>query len=512
MTNPFPGEPILSFFGVSYVYEDAVTPALHAIDFRIADGERIAIVGPGGAGKSTLLRMLCGYAETLADHGSWEGTLQLRGQEGTRYSALEVAGRIALVAQDPETGNVLDDVEDELAFGPENLLVPPQEIEERMQKALDAVGLPTSVRTARIRELSGGQQQRIAIAAVLAMDPELFAFDDAAANLDAAAAQLLMETQRRLQQRGHTLITAAPRWDGAADEADRVLLLADGRILADGTPADVLATHEETLVELGCLPSSRKIEEGSKAITSPTAPLALPPAAPLAAPPVASAADEPTLRVRHLRFAYPGSAQPVLHRMDAEFRPGEVTALLGPNGSGKTTFGKLVAGLLPSPPGALTLHGRELASYTPQELSLTVGYVFQQPEHQFVADTVFEECAFGLRAKRPNFTLGREDLERVESQLRAFGLLSIRGRHPQRLSVADRRLLNLASVLLLEPALVVLDEPTAGLDYAATDRFMRHIADFASRDGTVLLITHDTYVVERWTTRQVQFGDTLSFQ
>jgi len=463
-------EPIAALTGICYTYEGDATPAVQDLDFAVFPRERVAVIGPGGSGKSTLCRILSGLAESPSAGGVLDGKMMLRGVAGTRYTAADAAGRIGYVSQDAESSTIMNIVEDELAFGPENMLIPPEEIHGRIDDALNAVGLlEVGMRQRRVSELSGGQQQRIAIAAVHAMLPELLVFDDAAANLDAEGARRFGETLRRLHEAGHALVIASPRWE-SAEGADRVVVLADGRIAASGAPEEVLAAHRALLHRLGCL-AETKTEERVNRNESPSSPV---------------------LRTSEFIFSYSSSGGSPLIFPELELRPGEIVALWGPNGTGKTTFGKLLAGLLPSPAGAVTRNG-------------PVGYVFQQPEHQFVADSVFEDCAFGLRIQRPRHLLSDEDKDAVDEQLRRFGLLPYRDRHPLSLSMSDRRLLNLASSLLLRPAIIVLDEPTAGMDYARADRFMRLVAHSASEGAAALLISHDAYAVKRWASRTITF-------
>jgi energy-coupling factor transport system ATP-binding protein len=478
--------PILTLEDVTFTYDGAAAPAVRGLTLAVGEGERLAVVGPGGSGKSTFCRLVRGAltASAAAGDGWLDGRIRLRGVDAgeAAYTAIDAAGRIGAVTQDPETGLAMDVVEDEIAFGPENLCVPAAELDALVDASLAAVGLTPALRPARTSELSGGQQQRVATAAALAMEPALLVLDDAAANLDAPGAALLRETLRDLHRRGATLIESSPRWDGAAD-ADRVAVLDGGRLLAVGAPADVLAAHGDALRRLGLLPAGPG-----------------PSPAPAASPGAA------LLEARELRYAYPRAASPVLRGVTAEVRVGDVVALVGPNGSGKTTFGKLIAGLLPAPPGALLLRGKPLAAYGLQELARAVGYVFQRPERQFVADTALEEVAFGLRAARGARAPHPDDTERAVACLETFGLADRRDVHPRSLPVAEQRLLNLAAALVLSPAIVVLDEPTAGLDYAATDRLLAHVAAFAARGGAALVITHDEYVVRRWTTRVLAFG------
>ena len=522
---------IVSLENVTFAYAGADAPALRDVTLAVRAGEHVAVVGPGGSGKTTLCRLLTGALRSSPDFGSLAGRCLLqipsrrdahgqengflrngdaaRGDGGSLlrdgdaargdgvfllrdgYSARDAAGVVGSVSQDPETGLVMDIVEDEIAFGPENLCKPRERIEELIGEALDAVGLPQSLRPERILALSGGQQQRVAVAAALAMEPRLLVLDDAAANLDRAGAAQLAETLRRLKRRGAALVTASPRWDGAG-EADRVAVLDGGRIAAAGAPRDVLAAHADLLRRLGCLP--------------PPEPDAPPPAAGRehagadAAAPTdgATCSRRIVLEARGLRYAYPGSGRAALHETDFAVREGEIVAVCGPNGSGKTTLGKLAAGLLPAPPDSLRILGKPVSACAPRELARLVGYVFQRPERQFVADTVLEECAFSLRARRSGRADGA-DMERAVRLLNELGLGSMLGAHPRSLPVAEQRLLNLASALVLVPALLVLDEPTAGLDCAAADRLMERVARFAAEGGAALVITHDEYVVRRWT-------------
>ena len=465
---------------VTYSYEGAAEAALFDIDLSINTGEWVVIVGGSGSGKTTLCHLLAGRIGGITDFGKIEGQL-------IRSDALaDINGNIGFVGQDAETGLVMEVVEDELAFGPENLCVPVDVIHERINTALHSIGLPSAILPLRTDQLSGGQQQRVVIASTLTMQPTWLIFDEVAANLDELGKQQLFVTQCQLHQAGYTLLTTSSRWDAAASEADRVVVLDQGRIIVDGKPYEVLTQMADRLVLNGCLPSPI-----DSAATPPQNP---PPCAP------ASALASPLLQIEGLTFQYTGSHQavPILKNLNIFFNRGEILAITGPNGIGKSTFGKLMAGLLPAPRGAIKLSGRELADYSRVELAATVGYVCQQPNRQFMADTVLEECIYTLRIRK----LAVDPVQEGERWLQSFSLLEDQHRNPEWLPLMKQRLLHLASVLIVNPALVILDEPTAGLDYACADRFMQHCVAYTQAGGTVLIITHDEHVIQRWAKRQ----------
>jgi energy-coupling factor transporter ATP-binding protein EcfA2 len=473
---------VIELCDVSYTYEKRTEPAIREISFSVKQGEWISIVGPGGSGKTTLCGLLCGILQSYPG-GLLQGKLQIDGQDMSEATAGHLAGIVGAAFQDPDTGLIQEYVEDELAFGPENLLFTHDDIEKRIHDSLMAVNLPEA-RMRRTDELSGGQKQRISIASVLAMNPKIFIFDDASANLDAPAAEKLITTMRKLHQQGHTLISATSRLDNAAT-ADRVIILEEGRLIAEGIRTELTSNYRDKLVHLGCLPDEEAnsiipIEKDQK-----------------------TPSLNPLLQVKQLCFGYPSKQKKenktILKDVNVELYKNDILAVTGPNGSGKTTFGKLLIGLLPPPKNSIWIQGSDVTGYSNHEIAQTVGYVFQNPEHQFVTDTVWDECIFGLRMRNDSKsydTLGKE-------WLRRFGLYASRSLNPYQLSSADKQLLNLASVLILQPDLIILDEPTAGLDYANTDLFMSYCTDYASQGKAVVLITHDTYATRRWSTKEL---------
>lgn len=467
----------IELHNVSYTFKDEIEPAIQDINFAVQQGEWVSIVGPGGSGKTTLCELLCGALQYWPG-GLFQGKIQVGGHDMSEVAAGRLAEVVGVVFQDPDSGLIHEYVEDELAFGPENLFVAPDEIEKRIQESLLSVDFPEA-RQLRTSELSGGQKQRISIASVLTLCPKIFIFDNVSANLDASAAKKLVATLRKLHDQGHTLITASSRMDDACS-SDRVIILEKGRLIVDGSRARLNSDYNDILTHLGCVPCTNEVKYTAK----------------LEEPSLIK--SEPLLQVKQLSFEYPTrhlkENKFVLNNVHINLYKNDILAVMGPNGSGKTTFGKLLVGLLPPPQSSIWIHGRDVTACSVQEMASTVGYLFQNPEHQFVTDTVWDECVFGLiqtGQKSASHSLG-------EQILRRFGLYAYRDLSPYRLSAADKQLLNLASTLILQPDLVILDEPTAGLDYAKTDLFMSHCANYAHQGKAVLFITHDTYAAHRW--------------
>lgn len=447
-------------------------PVLGPINVSIAPGEWVAIVGAAGAGKSTLCRLLCGTLQASRT-GELQGKLMIAGRDMTDAPLREYAGVIGAVFQDPENGLVMEMVEDELAFGPENRLVEPAEIDRRIDEALIAVGMPDA-RVAETKRLSGGQMQRIAIASMLTMKPQVFVLDDAEANLDSPAREQLIHTLRQLHQQGHTIITASPRLAGAALAADRVLVIDQGSVVFTDAPSSLIEKHRDALAELGCVIRNTGTHEHKGSQTSLFAEVN-------EKVKKDGGAGKSALQAEHVTFGYPGKP-PVLHDLSFTAHEGELLAILGPNGTGKTTLGKLIVGLLQPMSGTIRYKGRLLSDARPR-----IGYVFQQPDLQFVADTVYAEIAFSLS----NHASALQWLDR-------FDLAAHQDRHPLQLSLAEKRLVNLAAALAADPELLILDEITAGLDYRTADQLIAHVYEYTRTGKIVLFITHDHDLVRSW--------------
>ncbi|MGN7360768.1 ABC transporter ATP-binding protein [Paenibacillus sp. SAF-054] len=471
---------------LNFYYDDEREPALHGLTLSIPEGEWTAVIGPGGSGKSTLCQLLNGYLPRSGG-GMRQGMLEVGGLDPAAADIARISQLCGLVFQDPDAQLVQGTPEDEAAFGPENLRVPPPEIWRRVEEALAAVNLEERRHTP-VRELSGGQRQRTAIAAVLALRPGIVVFDDASASLDPAAQEQFVQLCRKLHGEGRTLLTASGRFDDAARSAERVIVLDGGRVVLDGPPQELLRTSRERLAQLGLLPpwEGAAVHPGPGRMADPGGKAA----------PAHMAPPGSLLEVDRLSYAYPGGMQ-ALRETSFAMQPGEWGIITGENGSGKTTLTRLLMGLLPVPPGAVLWEGRDTAAWRIRQRAERIGYVFQQPEHQFVAHTVWDELVYGLgRKKGRKVELDSAERKAAEGLLLAAGLEGRRSASPYLLSQGEKKLLSIIGQFVHPKSLYILDEPTSGIDYGAADKVLRLCREKTAAGSAVLMITHDPALVQ----------------
>ncbi|WP_412161082.1 ATP-binding cassette domain-containing protein [Curtobacterium flaccumfaciens] len=504
------------FRGWGWRYPERDAWAVRDVDLTVSPGERVAVVGPSGAGKSTLLRAVAGVLPDEPDASddtaaSVQGTLLV-----DEADPRAVRGRVGLVMQDPEAHTVMSRVGDDVAFGCENAGVPRDETWDRVRTALDVVGLdlPLDRSTA---QLSGGQRQRLALAGVLAMRPGALVLDEPCANLDPdGVAQVHDAVRALLDETGATLLVVEHRIGTWLDLVDRLVLLEPGGgVVADGPPARVLADHGEALTAAGVWVPGAEPGRGSARRLQ---------RARGRAGEIPGASGGATAAFRPLGEGEPGEGtavllearglgtargkQPVGNGIDLELRAGQVLAVTGPNGVGKSTLGLTLAGLLP--PAAGELHATDALAdgigtaphaWTSRELAARIGTVFQDPEHQFVARSVREEIEAGPRA------LDAPDAaERATVLLDEFGLAHLADANPFTLSGGEQRRLAIASVIAARPPVVVLDEPTSGQDRATWQAVVGRLGALADAGTAVVAVTHDRDLVRALDADEVVLG------
>lgn len=460
--------------------------ALSDVDLDIAPGERVLVLGPSGSGKSTLMGGLAGLLGG-AEEGEATGTLTVDG-----VAPAEARGRVGLLMQDPEAQVVLARVGDDVAFGMENLGVAREEIWPRVENSLEAVGLSVPLDHSTT-ELSGGQKQRLALASILAMGPGLLLLDEPTANLDpSGVAEVRAAVEKVVERTGATVVVVEHRVDVWASLVDRVIVVADGAIAADGPLDEVLAQQGDALRERGIwLPGDDVAAE----------------VGPAPEVPPASSEAAPIARVADLTIGYDASA-PVRSGIDLTIERGVSTCIVGANGAGKSTFALTLAGLLPPLEGAVEVETSDGTAGDPHEWSSKqllgrMSMVFQEPEYQFLAATVAEELAIGPRAA------GMTDEEiapLVDEHLEALGLTKLARANPMTLSGGEKRRLSVATALISAPELLILDEPTFGQDRGTWLGLVRLLRAALERGVTLVSITHDPAFVAAMGQRVVDLG------
>ncbi len=509
------GAPLLRLRGVAITHDgaDVATPA--DVGFDVSPGEVVLLLGPSGSGKSTLALALNGLIPHAVP-ATVTGSIEVAGMDAATTPVATLSTRVGMVFQDPDAQIVTGTVLDEVAFGPENLRLPVDVVLERAEAALRRVSL-WDRRGDNPDLLSGGGRQRLAIAAALAMGSPLLVLDEPTANLDprgieevyAALADVVAARDRAIVLVEHNL-------DAAVDLVDRVVVLdGAGRLVADGSVDDVLRGRAEELQAIGVwLPTSLlaalRLRRAGYAIDPlPLTPGELraalertpPPATPagVGTEPAgrersAASGGEPIVRVRGLTLTRGrGAARTtVLDGVDLDVAAGAFVAVVGANGAGKTTLVQAVAGVLRPPRGTVRLDGLDVHSADARTLSRRVGFVFQNPEHQFIAHTVFDEIAHGLRMQRLGDDVVRA---RTDEILERFGLTRYAGTHPFLLSGGQKRRLSVGTALVGGARILVLDEPTFGQDRARADELLTLLDDLRREGTTIIVVTHDMQLV-----------------
>ncbi|MDR3495576.1 MAG: energy-coupling factor transporter ATPase [Ancalomicrobiaceae bacterium] len=520
--------PLIDLSGVSYTYDGEVSAVLAGVSLTVRPGEFVLILGPSGCGKSTLLHMMNGSVPHILN-GKLEGDAVICGKPVATTTVAQFATEVGMVFQDPDSQIINTRVRDEVCFGLENLCRPPQEILARQAEALDQVGM-AAFGDRSIFELSGGQKQRVSVAAVLASHPRLLILDEPTANLDPAGMAEVFAVLARLNRDfGTTIVMVEHRVDELADKVSRVVMMDRGTIVFDGPPREAFSSrrvmHSE---EAEIIPTASWFPQASEfaielAAVSGEAldPASLPlsadeavgfccgrrfaaersGASPSSAATATATPHHPTvplLSIAGLNFGYDRDA-PILKAIDLDLSSNAIVALLGQNGSGKTTLARMLVGINQAPAGTIHLEGKDLSLLSAREIASYVGYVFQNPDHQFVTDRVDEEIAYGLQVRdyAPDVITTR-----VDDILDVVDLKRYRDRSPFSLSLGERRRLSVATMLVLEPRLLVLDEPTIGQDHERAEQLMGLMQRLRERYGTtILMITHDVRLVAEWADR-----------
>ena len=495
------------FDHLSFSYQNTSIPALQDISGEMSRGSFTMVMGHSGAGKSTLCCAINGLVPRFL-RGDYAGGVIVEGMEAGKNIVPEMAQVVGIVLQDFEAQLFSTNVELEMAFGLENKCLPRTAMEERIDTYMRVVGLE-ELRKRDTATLSGGQKQRLAIGSVLAMETPVLVMDEPTTDIDPEGRRHILSLIRTLRVGERTLVVTDLDAE-AAVQADQVWLLKDGQLAAQGTPVEIL-TDSSLIESCGVRPLATVAL--FQAMNWPGQPLTVEAAVAeiesrrLICPrrPECRAISTLTngkviLEARNLSYRYPSGDINALNDIALTINEGDFVAMLGQNGSGKTTLAKHFNGLLKPTVGDMLIRGRPVNDYRRHKLAREVGYVFQNPDHQIFASTVREEVAFGPRI----LGMDRKTLERnIAESLDATGLSGFEDKNPFLLNRGERQRVAVASILAVKPAVIILDEPTTGLDYVHQRDTMEMLKRLNPLGHTIIIITHAMWIAEAYARRSI---------
>ncbi|MDN5347743.1 MAG: energy-coupling factor transport system ATP-binding protein [Clostridia bacterium] len=500
---------------LTYYYPRSSKPALENVSFTVQPGSFVLLAGGSGSGKSTLLRALSGLIPHFYG-GRMAGTVQVGGLDTRRAGPPALAEVVGCVFQDPENQLVMPTVEAEVAFGLQNLGFSPALIRRRVAEVLQFFGLD-HLREAEVRQLSGGQKQKLALAGVLALHPSILLLDEPTSQLDPVSAEEILQLIKRInEENGLTIILAEQRLERCLHLADELLFLENGRLVGQGPSAamvrelsrrdslllpplarlfagyhfkDLPLTVKEGRTLLRAMGfkedgAVNKMPENKNRLMRPQK------------KPPASTPGNTSVKIENLGFTYPGGKE-VLKGISLELKQGEVVALIGANGAGKSTLARHFNGLLKPVRGRVVVGGRDTRRYQVEDMADLVGYLPQNPNDLLFHPTVRRELEFTLTAR------GLKDAGQVQEALHLLELEDLAQADPRDLSGGERQRAALAALLVGDPQVLVLDEPTRGLDYRLKAKLGQLLCRLAEAGKTVFIITHDAGFVAEYAGRVI---------
>ena len=509
-------EPIIEFKDYSFKYRSQVEPTLLDINLSIYPGEKVLIVGPSGSGKSTLAHCINGLVP-FSFTGESTGSLKIEGQEPKELGLFGLSKLVGTVLQDTDGQFIGLTVAEDVAFSMENDCIAQDEMFERVDRVAKTVDI-TDLLDHAPNALSGGQKQRVSMAGVIVDDVDILLFDEPLANLDPATGKRAIDLIDRIHKKNNTtiLIIEHRLEDALYRDVDRIVVVGDGRIVADARPDELLTgpvlkeqgirepLYITALKYAGCridkadlpqhiesmnlLPYKEKVRNwyDKVQLTKKTP------------------NREPALEIRDLSFSYtPG--QPVLSHIDFSIFRGEMVALVGKNGAGKSTLASLICGFMQPDQGEIYLNGDNLAGYSIKERGEKIGLVMQSPNQMISKPMIYDEVALGLRVRE----VAEETIkERVFETLKICGLYPFRNWPVSALSFGQKKRVTIASILVMNPEVLILDEPTAGQDFRHYTEIMEFLRRIHEKLGiTIIMITHDMHLMLEYTDRAIVIAD-----
>ena len=509
-------KPIISFRNFSFQYRAQKRPTLTDIDLEIYPGERVLIAGPSGSGKSTLAGCINGL-NPFSNPGACTGTLTVDGVDAPHSSLFELSAHVGTVLQDPDGQFIGLTVGEDIAFALENSCTPQDEMHAITRHAAELVGIENHLGYAP-HELSGGQKQRVSLAGVMVDQVKILLFDEPLANLDPATGKQAIELIDEIQKKTDTtvLIIEHRLEDVLWRNVDRIVLVNDGTILADLRPDELLSGS--LLAENGIreplyvtalryagvdITPDKHPAHVDSLVLDDTDTQKLRDWFTARPRPAAQPEREPLLEVKGLSFGYQ-KGQQTLRDVSFSIGKGEMVSIVGRNGAGKSTLSKLICGFETPDAGEIFLNGKPLAEENIRRRARHIGYVMQNPNQMISKTMIYDEVALGLQRSG----LTEEQIrEKVEATLRVCGLYPFRNWPISALSFGQKKRVTIASVLVLDPEIILLDEPTAGQDFRHYTDIMEFLRGLNARGVTVVMITHDMHLMLEYTRRALVFCD-----
>ena len=508
-------KPVIEIKDFSFQYFSQAEPTLHNIDLTVYEGEKVLIVGPSGSGKSTLGHCINGLIP-FAYRGEMTGSVKICGLETKDAGIFQLSRHVGTVLQDSDGQFVGLTVGEDIAFALENDCVEQAEMKQTVQTVADMVDMGKLLKSSPF-ELSGGQKQRVAFAGVMVGDVEVLLFDEPLANLDPATGKTAIDLIDRIQQQYQkTVVIIEHRLEDVLyRHVDRIIVVSEGRIVADMTPDALMAAGilpelgiREPLYVTALKYAGVTVTEEMAAGRMQTLKLEQV-REPLAAwhasrkQPEPKPEKPPILEVENLEFQYTRHRK-ILKNISFTVREGEMVSIVGTNGAGKSTLAKVICGFVKESGGDIRFRGESLKGQTIKERSLKIGYVMQNPNQMICKSMIFDEVALGLRLRGVDEATVNE---KVEKALKICGLAPFKKWPISALSFGQKKRVTIASILVMEPQILILDEPTAGQDYHHYTEIMEFLKSLNDQGVTILMITHDMHLMLEYTPHAIVISD-----
>ena len=504
-------KPVIEFVDFTFQYRAQAKPTLNNINLTIYEGEKVLIVGPSGSGKSTLSNCINGLVP-FSNEGEISGSLKVKGKETKEMSIFELSNSVGTVLQDPDGQFIGLTVGEDIAFKLENDCVSQEEMKEKVKVVSEIVGIDTHLNSAPY-SLSGGQKQRVTLAGVMVGEVDILLFDEPLASLDPATGKSAIELIDQIQKKTNkTILIIEHRLEDVLHcPVDRIIVVDNGRIAADITPGELLSSnllvetgireplyitalkyagcdikpemHPEHIDTLNIDSCREKLKDWYEDTIEDEQKIN----------------NEPILEMRDVKFSYE-SGKEILHGVSFKINKGEMVSIVGRNGAGKSTISKLICGFYKPTEGQILFNGRDLINDTIKERAEKIGIVMQNPNQMISKTMIFDEVALGLKVRG----VSEEEIKnRVFETLKICGLYEFRNWPISALSFGQKKRVTIASILVLNPEVVILDEPTAGQDFKHYTEIMEFLKELNQKGVTIIMITHDMHLMLEYTNRAI---------